>query len=98
MAFTEVDHERLDYMLRDLWDRIWRIVRGERDDFESERLERTVRELHHYYVYGMRFNRMEMDYYLEESFRVIEDTYQQFRNAVERRNSRRRPISRPPLP
>lgn len=86
-AFSSFDHRRLDYLLRDMWEAMTLTVRGE-TDFGIERLERVIREIHHFYGY-------EMGYYLEDSFRAIEHSYRQFRDAVEHRNFRTRRASQP---
>jgi hypothetical protein len=86
-TFGSFDYRRIEYPLRDMWDAMSRTVRGDIDRFDIERLDQAIREFHHYYGYEMRYRHNEMDYYLQESLRAIEYLYEQFRSAVERRDS-----------
>ena len=95
-----LDRTHFDYLLRDIWEAISRLVRGETEGYSMERLERNMREYRDYGVHEISSVYGETRYHLAESFRAIEHSYLQFRDAVERRDSRggsARP-SRPRLP
>lgn len=99
-AFMSLDRTHFDYLLRDIWEAISRLVRGETEGYSMERLERNMREYRDYGVHEISSVYGETRYHLAESFRAIEHSYLQFRDAVERRDSRggsARP-SRPRLP